>query len=211
MDKKKIFSGIGYAVILVLLIVIFINQKNTKVILFAFAVGLMIYGIIQILNKKIIGYILACLSVSLAVTGFLYFSKVLALPQAFTFMLSSSVAVLMALTLVFTVVKKLMIDKSFELKVEAQVIDLVSNPNTDNRYFQPYYLYEIDGEEYNVLFPGFINKNIPKIGDKRTIRVDKNDHLNVYFEKTPMEKISDIVLEVFFLIVSIVIMIGQFK
>ena len=211
MDKKKLVSGIGYAIILVLLIIIFINQKNTQIVLFAFAIGLLIYGIIQIMNKKIVGHILTCLSVSLAVTGYLYFSKTLALPQAFTFMLSSSVAILMVLTLVFTIIKKLIVDKNFELKVEAQVIDLVNNPNTDSKYFQPYYLYVIDGQEYNVLFPGFINKNIPKIGDKRIIRVDKDDHMNVYFEKTPMEKISDIVLEVFFLVVSIVIAIGQFK
>jgi len=211
MDKKKVFNGICYAIILVLLLVILINQKSTKIVLFAFAIGMFVYGIVQIISKKIVGYILSCLAVSLGVTGYLYFSKTLALPQAFTFMLSSSVAILMVLTLIFTVVKKLAVDKHFELKVEAVVVDLISNPNTNSKYFQPYYVYTIDGVDYDVLFPGFINKNIPKIGDTRIIRVDKNDHFNVFFDKTPMEKICDIVLEVFFLVVSILISIGQFK
>lgn len=211
MDKKKVFSTIGYGLILIDLIVIFINQKNYKVLIFAVAFGALVYGIMSIFKKNVIGYIITCLSVSLAITGGLYFGKVLDLAKSFTFMISSSVAILMLLTLVFSVFKKKIIDKEYSLSIEAECVELINNPNTDSKFYQPLYRYYINDHQYTVPYPGFIDKNIPKIGEKRIIRVDENDNQNVYFEKTKMEKLVDYFLIIFFLVVSIIIMIGQFK
>ena len=115
------------------------------------------------------------------------------------------------LLLWFSVYKKKVINEEFSLSIEGEVVELISNPNTDANYFQPIYKYTIEGHDYTVPFPAFLSKNIPKIGDIRIIRVDKNDHQNVYFDKKPMEKIADYFLLICFLILSFIIMIGQFK
>ena len=211
MKKENIISSIGYGLIVIDLIVIFICQKNTKVVLFAVAAGLLIYGIISMFKRNAFGYLSTCLSITLAISGGLYFGKVFDLTKAFTFMISSSVALIMILTGAFYIYKKKVIDKEYKLSVEAEVVELLSNPNTDAKYYQPLYRYVVNDREYTVPFPAFLNKNIPKIGDKQIIRVDEEDNQNVYFDKTPIQKLWDILLMVCLLVIAIVIMVGQFK
>ena len=211
MKKENLISNLGFVLIVIDLIVIFIFQKNAKIVLFAIAIGLLIYGIMSIFKKNVYGYITTCLSISLSLSGIFYFSKIFDLAKAFTFMISSSVFILMALTLCLSIYKKKVIDREFALSIEAEVIELLNNPNTDSKFYQPLYKYNIEGHEYTVPFPAFVSKNIPKIGDRQIIRVDERDHQNVYFEKRPIEKAADYFMIVFFLVVSLIIMIGQFK
>ena len=211
MKKENIINSIGFGLIVIDLIVIFVNQNNNKVVLFAVAIGLLIYGIMSIFKKNVFGYLSTCVAITLAISGGLFFSHKFNLTQAFTFMISSSVALIMLLTLVFYYYKKKVIDKIFKLTVEAEVVELISNPNTEAKYYQPVYRYEVNDHEYTVPYPGFLNKNIPKIGDKQMIRVDADDNLNVYFDKTPMQKLVDILLMVFLIVMAVVIMVGQFK
>ena len=211
MKKENIINSIGYGLIVIDLIVIFICQKNTKIVLFSVAVGLLIYGVMSIFKKNSFGYISSCLAITLAVSGGLYFAHKLSIAKAFTFMISSSVALLMLLTLGFLVYKKKVINSEFKLSVEAEVVELLSNPNTEAKYYQPIYRYVIKDKEYTVPFPAYLNKGIPKIGDKQIIRVDERDNQNVYFDKTPMQKLADVLLMLFLLVIAIIIMIGQFK
>ncbi len=211
LKREKLISNIGYSLIGIDLIIIFIFQKNIKVVLFAIAIGLLLYGIMSIIKKNVYGYISTCLSISLALSGIFYFVGYFDKAKAFTFMISSSVFFLMALTLCFSVYKKKVIDEEFSLSIEAEVVELISNPNTDANYFQPIYRYTVEGHDYTVPFPAFLSKNIPKVGEVQTIRVDKNDHQNVYFDKKPLEKVADYFLLIVFLILSLIIMIGQFR
>ena len=211
MNKKNVVTSIGYGLLLIDLIVIFIFQNNNKIVLFSIAAGMLICGIISILKNSVIGYIITCLSVSLTVSGLLFFCKVFDVAKAFTFMISSSVAALMLITLIFSIYKKKVIDSEYALTIEAEVIELISNPNTEAKFYQPLYRYEIEGHQYTVPYPGFINKKVPRIGERQLIRVDKKDNQNVYFDKKPMDKVIDYLLIIFFLVVSIIIMIGQFR
>lgn len=210
MKKEQLLDNICFALIVISLIIILIFRNNYKVDLYAIAFIAIVYGIMNIKKKGSTSFIFISLGISLTISGTLYFTKIFDLVKAFTFMIGCSVFLLMAVTLIFTYLRKKIIDENYALKVNAIVVDLVSNDNTNAKFFQPYYKYSVDDHDYSVLHPGFINKNIPKIGDTVPIRVSKDDYQDVYFDKTPTEKLFDLILVVFLLIVSLVISIMQF-
>jgi len=210
MKKKEIFSNIGFVLVVASLIVILVYQKNIKVVVFAASFGLFVYGLITLMKERIKGIITCVFSVSLAISGALYFFKVFNLMKAFTFMMSFTVFWMMVLTAFFAYKQRKLLCSKYSIETEAEVIDLIVNPNTEEKYYQPYYKYEIDGEEYDVLYPAFINKNVPNIGDKTKIRVDPNDRDSIYFEKRIKDKVFDVALIIFFILVSLLIMVGQF-
>ncbi len=210
MKKEQLLNNIGFGVIVVLLLVILVFQKNVKVVLYAISLIGVVYGLMNIPKKGASGFIFICLGISLAISGTLYFIKYFDLKQTFTLMIAASVFLLMIITLVFTYLRKKMLDENYSLRVNATVTDLISSDNTNSKFYQPCYKYTIDGHEYSVLFPGFISKRIPKIGDVVQIRVDKDDYQNVYFDKSFTERLFDLILVVFLLIVSLVIGVLQF-
>ena len=210
MKKREIISNICFVLIVIALIVIMIYQKNPKVLVYAISAVLFLYGLSTVVKQNVLGYISICLGASLLVSGTLYFTGVFNLFKSFTFMLCSSVFLLMAIVLIFAYIKRKLIKEAYELVVEATVVDLIPNENTRAKYYQPYYKYQVDDHDYSVLFPVFINKHIPKIGDRVLIRVDKEDHQNVYFEKEKMEVIIDVASIVLLLVLSFIVAIKQF-
>ena len=68
--------------------------------------------------------------------------------------------------------------KKHSLKVEATVIDLVKNPNTNREFYQPIYEYEVNDVVMEVGALGYYEKRIPKLGDKLIIFVNPEDSVN---------------------------------
>ncbi len=210
MKKKEVLNNIGFFLIVAALLVILVFQKNIKVVVFAASFGLLIYGLMSIPKNNVSGIITCVFSISLAVSGVLYFTKIFNLLKAFTFMISCTVFFMMVLSAIFSYKRKKLICSKYTLLVDAEVVDLVVNPNTEAKYYQPQYKYTVDGEDYYVLYPSFINKRVPNIGDKTKLRVDENDKDAVYFERAVRDKVFDAIMIVFFMLVALAIMIGQF-
>lgn len=210
MKKKELLNNIGFVLIVVALIVILVFQKNTKIVIFAASFGLLIYGLMTVSKNNVTGLLTCVLAVSLAISGSLYFFNNFTLLKAFTFMMSSTVFFMMVLAIIFAIKRRKMLCSKYNIITEAEVMDLIVNPNTEARFYQPYYRYEVDGNYYYVSYPEFINKHVPNIGDKTKIRVDEKDKESIYFEESIKKRVFDISRIIFFLIVSLIIMIGQF-
>lgn len=210
MNKEKIFSNLSFIIAVITIILIAFFHNNIAIIGVIGGIGGFLYGICLMINKNSTGYLFTSLGISLAASFLLYNYEKFDKGDAVTFMICESTFLLMLITLIFMYINNKELFKLYNMSVEAEVIDLVKNPNTTKEYYQVMYQYELDGKAYVVGTPGFINKSIPNIGDKKKIYVDSNDYANVYFDKTMKEKIYNIGLCSFLMIASLIIVITLF-
>lgn len=208
--KNKIIDNLIFVIGAVTLLLICFYSKNIKLTALIGSVGLTLVGSCYLLKNDTTGYLLFSTGVSLFFSMFFYMLEVFDKFKAVTFMLCSSLALLMIVTLVFSFLNSKKIFKKYSVVVEGKVVDLVKNPNTTKEYYQPIYQYEYQDEVYTVGFPGFKNMFIPKIGDKLKIFLEPEDCMNVYFDKTIWEKIYKYGLCSFLMIVSIIIVVTLF-
>lgn len=210
MNKDKVFSNLGFCVVVVTIILIAIFHNNISIIGLIGGIGGFLYGICLIVNKNSSGYLFTSLGISLACSFLLYNYKVFDRGDAVTFMICASTFLLMVITLVFMYINNKALFKMYNMQIDAEVVDLIKNPNTTKEYYQIIYQYELDGKVYSVGTPGFVNKNIPNIGDKKKVFVDSTDYANVYFDKSMKEKIYNVGLCAFFMIAALIITITLF-
>lgn len=210
MNKEKIFSNLSFAIAVLTIALIAIFHSNITIIGVVAGVGGFLYGLCLMVNKNSSGYLFTSLGISLAASFLLYNCKILDKGDSVTFMICASTFLLMAITLIFMYINNKELFKIYNMDIEAEVVDLIKNPNTTKEYYQVMYQYEVDEKVYTVGTPGFINKSIPNIGDKKKLYVDSSDYANVYFDKTMKEKIYNVSLCAFFMVASLIIAITLF-
>lgn len=208
--KNKIIENLNFiiGVITVLLVVIF--SSNLKVVSFIAGGGLTLYGLISILKKENTGFVVFSAGFSLLLAVLLLTFKILSKGEAITFVICGGLSLILGLSIIIECFNKKKIKEIYNLETLASVIDLEKNPNTKKDFYRAVYKYEVNGNEYTVANPTYTNKFIPKIGDTLKIYVDSTDHLNVFFDKTLLEKIYIYGLNLFLIIASIIIIISLF-
>ncbi len=208
--KNKIIETLKFIVIIVtlLLIVVFQNSLSTAAIIGG--VGVTLYGICVFLLKDKLGYVFTGLGISLISSMAIYKLDILPKFESITFFICLSMSLIVILSFIFEYITAKEYKRVHSLEIEAEVIDLIKNPNTKKEFYQPLFAYNVDGEELVVGLPGYIDKGIPKLGDKQKIYVNPNDSLDVYFEKRKNDKLYMLAVGLFFLIASVIIIITLF-
>jgi len=210
MKKEEILSNVSFAIAVITILICLVFRNNLVMLGIVAGIGSFLYGICITINKNTTGYLFFGIGGSLAISLLLYKFKILDKGDTFTFMICCSIFLLMLMVLVVGSIRKKKIFKIYTMSVDAEVIDLVKNTNTKKEYYKPVYSYNLDGKEYVVEALGYIDKFIPKIGDKIKLYVDPKDYMNVYFDKTMFDKITGIGLSIFLLIVSFGIIVSLF-
>lgn len=210
MKKETILNNIGFVIGVLTILLIIAFKDNIVLVGIIAGIGGFLYGLCLSLNLNNSGYIFISIGLSLASSLSLYKFNILEKGDAFTFMICCSIFLLMSVSLIFGELKKKAMFKKFSLIVDAEVIDLVKEPNTKREYYQPVYGYVVDGEEFVVGALGYTNKFIPKIGDKIKLYVDPNQHDSVFFDETIFNKVYNLGLTIFLMIASLIILISLF-
>ena len=208
--KNKIVDTIRFIVGAVTVILVFIFKDSLSTAGLIGSVGLLIYGVTSLLMKDRLGYVYSGLGISLFSSILIYKFKLLPQFESITFFMCLSLSLIIVISLMFDEVTDREFKKKHSLKVEATVIDLVKNPNTNREFYQPIYEYEVNDVVMEVGAPGYYEKRIPKLGDKLIIFVNPEDPLDVYFEKAKRDKIYSIAVGTFLLVASIAIIISLF-
>lgn len=208
--KEKLLNNLSFFIGIITVVLVVIFNNNFLLASFIGGIGAFLYGILVSINKNNYGYLFISLGIGAFSSVILYRTGVFDKVNAITYMICVSVFVLMLITFIFTFINKKENSKLYDLVVEAVVVDLVKNKNTKKDFYQVIYEYELDDKRYTVGTPGFIEKNIPNIGDKKKIYVDSNDHSNVYFDKSLKEKITNNLIVLSLMIISLVIVISLF-
>lgn len=187
--KNKLIDNVSFAVLIITLLLIAVFRENGKVILFIASGGLVLYGTCACLQKQRYGTLIIGSGLSLLVTMFLYVFEMLDKSKSITFMICLSCFVIALLSLIFMLITQKEAMKRYSLIVEGEVIDLEKNPNTKKEYYKPIYNYVIKNMVYTVEYPYFLQKGLPKIGDKSKIYVDPNEPGEVYFDRKLLGKL----------------------
>lgn len=207
---KKVLENLKFVVGIVTLLLVFVFKNDLSIVALVGGVGVALYGICSFLTGEKIGFVLTGLGISLVSATSIYKLNILPEFESVTFFICLSMALIVILSFIFEYFNDKDLRKVHSLEVEAEVVDLLKNPNTTKEYYQPIYEYSLNEEILTVGLPGFINKGIPNLGDKLKIYVNPNDILDVYFEKRKSDKLYMIAVGLFFLIASIVIIITLF-
>lgn len=187
--KNKLIDNVSFAVLIITLLLIAVFRENGKVILFIASGGLVLYGTCASLQKQRYGTLIIGSGLSLLVTMFLYVFEMLDKSKSITFMICLSCFIIAFLSLIFMLITQKEAMKRYSLIVEGEVIDLEKNPNTKKEYYKPIYNYVIKNMVYTVEYPYFLQKGLPKIGDKSKIYVDPNELGEVYFDRKILGKL----------------------
>lgn len=208
--KNKMLDTIRFIIGVITVILVFMFKKNLGDVGLISGIGLTLYGICSLLMKERLGYIFSGLGSSLFISVLIFKIGVLPQFESITFFMCLSLALIIVVSIVFDVVTDRNFKQKHSLEVEAVVIDLVKNHNTNKEFYQPVYEYEVDGVVMNVGAPGYYEKRIPKLGDKLMIYVNPHDVLDVYFEERKSDKSYHLAVSLFLFVASIVIIITLF-
>ena len=210
MNKNDLYETIKYLLIIIFLILVVIFRENMKVLVCIGGIALISAGIIFLIQKKTNGLLVLSLGISIICSFLLYIFKILVLADTIIFLLTSTVILTFISYLIVEFVTRKFIYKTYTIKSEAVVVDLIKNNNTKKEYYKPLFQYEVSGNVYDVLYPYFIKNFIPKIGDLKKILINPNDNTEVYFVKEKFEDIKNVVISLFFIISAFIILIGLF-
>jgi hypothetical protein len=208
--KNKMLDTIRFIIGVVTLILVFIFKKSLSDVGLIAGVGVTLYGICSLLMKEKLGYIFSGIGCSLFISILIFKLGILPQFESMTLFMCLSLSLIIVISMIFDKVADTDFKKTHSLTVEATVIDLVKNPNTNKEFYQPIYEYEVDGVVMNVGAPGYYEKRIPKLGDKLIIYVNPEDALDVYFEERKSDKLYHLAVGLFLLIASIIIIITLF-
>lgn len=210
MKKEKILDGISVILGLALVILLVVFRKDYDALLYSASILGILLGICLILKKLNYGYLVVSMAGSLLLSTIFYYQKVLIFNECVTFMICSSVALLMFFTTIFDTLIKKGIKSKYSLEVMAKVIDLEQNKNVKKECYAPVYEYEVDGTIYEIVAPYYLDKNIPAIGDELMVRVDPTNAEQVYFDKSLSDELKDKFVAIVLMIVCIMIIVGLF-
>jgi len=193
---------------LVILLVVF--RKDYDALLYSASILGILLGICFVFKKYNYGYLIVSMAGSLLLSTIFYYQKILIFNECVTFMICSSVALLMFFTTIFDGLIKKGIKAKYSLEVMAKVIDLEQNKNVKKECYAPVYEYEVDGTIYEIVAPYYLDKNIPAIGDELMVRVDPTNAEQVYFDKSISEELKEKFVAIVLMIVCIMIIVGLF-
>ena len=209
--KNKVLENISFVIVAITLILIAVFSENGKMMLYIASGGLIISGILSCIMKNRHGAMILGGGLSLLTTMFIYTNEILDKVDSTTFFVCLTLILISVISYVFMVINEKDINKKYNMEVEAEIIDLEKNPNTKKEYYRPVYKYYLDNGEYKVALPYFLDKNFPKVGDKVKIKVDSNDHADVYFERKLLDKIYYWGTGAVLIIAAVGILISLFK
>ena len=207
---NKIINNMIYVLAVILGILILIFKDNLANIILIVSIFSFLIGALLIIVKNLYGYLLSGIGLSTIIGTILYRMKILELNDTITFTLSLSLIMTITMAYVIEFIKDKKNMKIHSLITEGEVIDIVRVPNVKKEVYYPIYRYEVDGELFDVDYLRIFKRKVPEIGDKKTIRVNPYDHLDVYFEQTKKDKLFIICCYLFLIIVSIYIIVGLF-
>jgi hypothetical protein len=204
--KKKILDNIIYALGVMAAIFFLLFNSKLGVLIVGMDIFVIVISILLIINKNIIGVILAIISGTVGLALFLHHIKYFTSGESLSFVLDFS---LFFTTVISTI--KYLYDlnknaKTHEMLVIGEVIDLVKNPNLAVDYYVPVLGYEIKGEEFQVNYNVGFSKNIPEIGDTYNLYINPNDYYDVYFKPPIGNVIKNIAVNVFLSIITLIIL-----
>lgn len=210
MKKEKILDGISVVLGLALVILLVIFRKDYDALLYSASILGILLGICFIFKKANYGYLVVSMAGSLLLSTIFYYEKVLIFNECVTFMICSSVALLMFFTVIFDGLIKKGIKAKYSMEVTARVIDLEQNRNVKKECYAPVYEYEVEGTIYEIVAPYYLDKNIPSIGDELVVRVDPTNAEQVYFNKSLGDEVKEKFVAICLMIVCILIIVGLF-
>jgi hypothetical protein len=210
MKKEKILDGITLVLGLALVILLVVFRKDYDALLYSASILGILLGICFVFKKYNYGYLIVSMAGSLLLSTIFYYQKILIFNECVTFMICSSVALLMFFTTIFDGLIKKGIKAKYSLEVMAKVIDLEQNKNVKKECYAPVYEYEVDGTIYEIVAPYYLDKNIPAIGDELMVRVDPTNAEQVYFDKSISEELKEKFVAIVLMIVCIMIIVGLF-
>ena len=210
MNKEKILDGITLVLGLALVILLVVFRKDYDALLYSASILGILLGICFVFKKYNYGYLIVSMAGSLLLSTIFYYQKILIFNECVTFMICSSVALLMFFTTIFDGLIKKGIKAKYSLEVMAKVIDLEQNKNVKKECYAPVYEYEVDGTIYEIVAPYYLDKNIPAIGDELMVRVDPTNAEQVYFDKSISEELKEKFVAIVLMIVCIMIIVGLF-
>ena len=208
--KNKILDVIIGILGIAAAILFIIFKDNYQILLYCVSSLGALIGICLVLKKANYGYLVLSMCGSLLLSTIFYYNKVLGFNDCITFMVCSSVALVMFFTTIFDFLIKKAIKSKYSLNVVGYVIDLEKNRNVSKECYAPVYEYIVEGQCYEIVAPYYLDKNIPSIGDELDLRVDPKEPEQVYFNKSLKEEIKDKVVAIFLMVVCIIIIIGLF-
>mgnify|MGYP007056167223 CR=1 FL=1 len=211
MNRDKLLDNITYIIGLITIILVVVLSKHLTNSLIVGEIGASLYGVVSIIKKERTGFLVLSLGIGALISTLLYKVDLFDKFEAIQFMIGISVFLLMILSGIFMILKYMEVKKKYDLVVEAVVVDLQTDPNTKKEFYKPVYQYNVDGLSYDVSYPTFISKNIPKIGSKVSLMVESKDPMSVYFSENVTTKIYNIATIIFLLLVSIIVLVGVFK
>jgi len=211
MTKEKIIDYISYVVFIALAVLTFIFQSDLKKILIIYSFGAVLVGILYLLQKKKFGFVIFTIGLNILITYFLYKRNVLILPKAITFLVSISIASVLFISVIVNYFSNKALRKVYSLTIEGIVIDLIKEPNSNREYYMPLYQYKVHNEEYEVPYPKYFKRFIPKIGSTINLSVNPNNPEEVYFFPSKKDTIIGVVGSLLFMALCILVVISLFR
>lgn len=200
---KKTIDNIIFILGAILLIIVVTLKDNYYLMLLCIAIFFSAIGILLVLNKNKYWAIVLPIGLSLSTSILLYNSKKYNLSSSTIIFFLTSLLLIMLITIVkyyITLKRSVLIHN---LEVEAEITDLIRNPNFDIDLYTPVLTYKIKGEIFEVNHIKTFSKNVPEIGSIVRIKVNPNDYYDVYFEPDKSTVIKNYVNSIFIIIFAI--------
>lgn len=210
MKKDKIIETIVFILLALFAVSIIFLQKKLQILFFVTGLVLIIVGILYALLKKKTSVLLIGIGASIVTTSMLYVNGIVDFATSVMFFLTLSFDVILFLTIIVMTVNRIIVGKIYEVKQQAFVIDLIKSNETKKEYYMPVYKYTYKTKDYYVESLGYINKNIPNIGDSIDILVSKKSPENVYILPRKKQVFIDYFGMSMLLILGILILISLF-
>jgi len=210
MKKDKIIDAINFVDLCIMVILITIFHQKLKITFLVLGIGSLVSGCCLVLKKEKNGWAFASFGLSLVIDSILYYYEILDKVDAITFMICCTAFLLSVLTIMISILNMKNIHKQYAMRVVSKVIDLQKNESVRKECYRIIYSYDVDEKTFNIASLGYVDKNIPNIGDSKELLVDPNDYANVYFDKSKWQKILEFGVETLLALASLIILITLF-
>lgn len=208
--KDKLVDTISFIVVVLTLVLAVVFKSSMNIVAIIVGAGSFLYGIMAVIKKENYGFLLTALGLSLVISALVYRFNLLDLAYSIMFMFALCFGLFMIIILFYDIFSKKFILKKYDVKIEAEVSDLIRNPNFKKEYYTVVYSYTYNNNVYTVNHPALVSKNIPSLKDKMNLLISSSDPLDVYFEKPKNRVIKDTIIELFFIIACTAIIISLF-
>ena len=207
---KKAIDNIIYILGAILLIVIVYLNDKYALMLTITAVFLVIIGLLLLMNGNNYAALILPIGICLSMSIAFYKAQKFALSTAAIFFFLSCLALIMLITIIkyhYSIKSR---EKTHKITIDAEITDLVRNPNFDIDYYTPVLTYEIDGESFDVNYNKGFTKQVPQIGDTIRIYVNPNDHSDVFFKPELSTLLKNYISSILIILICIFILISIF-